>query len=301
MAPPRAIWTGSISFGLVNAPVRMYTATSEKTLRFNQLHQADGGRIGYQKVCKIDDKVVSNDEIVRAFDVGGGQFVEVTEEDFASAAETANRVITIHDFVPSDQIDPIYFEKTYYLGPQEGAGETIYALLAQAMEKSGLSAVATYVHHDREHLGCLRIRDGVITLERMYFADEIRAPDGIAPAGAKVDEKQLAMANDLIGAYTGDFDPSQYKDTYREKLMAVIEAKKNGETVTAKEGEKQAAPPDLMAALSASLDQARDTRAARPKAAAKPKAAPKRAKAAAGATATKTKPPARKARPKADG
>src|SRR3954453_11510910 len=115
MAPPRAIWTGSISFGLVNAPVRMYTATSEKTLRFNQLHQADGGRIGYQKVCKVDNQVVSNDEIVRAFDVGGGEFVEVTDECFGPAAEATNRVITIHDFVPSEQIDPIYFEKTYYL------------------------------------------------------------------------------------------------------------------------------------------------------------------------------------------
>ena len=146
MAPPRAIWTGSISFGLVNAPVRMYTATSEKTLRFNQLHQTDGGRIGYQKVCKVDNEVVPADEIVRAYDVGGGEFVEVTDEDFASAAEASHRTITIHDFVPADQIDPIYFEKSYYLGPQEGAGEAIYALLAQAMEKSGLSAVATYVH-----------------------------------------------------------------------------------------------------------------------------------------------------------
>ncbi len=295
MAPPRAIWTGSISFGLVNAPVRMYTATSEKTLRFNQLHQADGGRIGYQKVCKVDNQVVSNDEIVRAFDVGGGEFVEVTDEDFASAAEAANRVITIHDFVPSEQIDPIYFEKTYYLGPQEGAGETIYALLAQAMEQSGLSAVATYVHGDREHLGCLRIRDGVITLERMYFSDEIRSADGLAPAADKVDKKQLAMANDLIKAYTGEFDPTQYKDTYREKLLAVIEAKRSGKTVKAAESEKTTAPPDLMAALSASLDQARDSRAAKAKPAAKTKAAPKRAKAAAGAGATKA--PARKRRP----
>jgi DNA end-binding protein Ku len=291
MAPPRAIWTGSISFGLVNAPVRMYTATSEKTLRFNQLHQTDGGRIGYQKVCKVDNEVVPADEIVRAYDVGGGEFVEVTDEDFASAAEASHRVITIHDFVPADQIDPIYFEKTYYLGPQDGAGEAIYALLAQAMEQSGLSAVATYVHHDREHLGCLRIRDGVITLERMYFADEIRAPEGLAPAADKVDKRQLAMANDLIKAYTGDFDPTQYTDTYRERLLAVIEAKRSGQTVTAKAAEKTTAPPDLMAALTASLDQARDTRAAKSK---PPKAAGKRPKAAAGAGGAKA--PARKRR-----
>ncbi len=291
MAPPRAIWTGSISFGLVNAPVRMYTATTEKTLRFNQLHQPDGGRIGYQKVCKIDNEVVPAEEIVRAYDVGGGEFVEVTDEDFAAAAEAAHRVITIHDFVPATEIDPIYFEKTYYLGPQEGAGESIYALLAEAMEKSGLSAVATYVHHDREHLVCLRIRDGVITLERMFFSDEIRAPEGIVPAGAKVDKRQLAMANDLIKAYTGTFDPTQYVDTYRERLLAVIEAKRGGTTVKAKAAEKATAPPDLMAALTASLDQARDAREARTKQA---KAAPKRTKAGAGAGGSKA--PARKRR-----
>lgn len=291
MAPPRAIWTGSISFGLVNAPVRMYTATTEKTLRFNQLHQPDGGRIGYQKVCKIDNEVVPAEEIVRAYDVGGGEFVEVTDEDFAAAAEAAHRVITIHDFVPAAEIDPIYFEKTYYLGPQEGAGESIYALLAQAMEQSGLAAVATYVHHDREHLVCLRIRDGVITLERMFFSDEIRAPEGIVPTGAKVDKRQLAMANDLIKAYTGEFDPTQYVDTYRERLLAVIEAKRGGTTVKAKATKKTAAPPDLMAALTASLDQARDAREARTKQA---KAAPKKAK--AGAAAGGSKAPARKRR-----
>ena len=119
------------------------------------------------------------------------------------------------------------------------------------------------MHHDREHLGCLRIRDGVITLERMYFSDEIRAPEGIVPAGDKVDKRQLAMANDLIKAYTGTFDPTQYVDTYRERLLAVIEAKRSGTTVKAKSADKTTAPPDLMAALTASLDQARDARAAR--------------------------------------
>ena len=122
MAPPRAIWTGSISFGLVNAPVRMYTATSEKTLRFNQLHQTDGGRIGYQKVCKIDNEVVPADEIVRAYDVGGGEFVEVTDEDFASAAEASHRVITIHDFVPADRDRPDLLREDLLPGTAGGRG-----------------------------------------------------------------------------------------------------------------------------------------------------------------------------------
>ncbi|MGN6378616.1 MAG: Ku protein [Gaiellales bacterium] len=280
MAPPRAIWTGNISFGLVNAPVRMYTAIRENDLRFNMLHQEDGGRIGYVKVCKIDEKPVSDDEIVRAYDVGGGEFVELTDEDFAAASSDGqHHQLTIHDFVPIDQIDPIYFERTYYLGPQEGPGEAIYALLAQAMSSAGLAAMATYVHHNREHLGCLRVRDGVITLERMFFSDEVRSSDGLAPE-AKVDERQLKMAADLIDAYTGDFDPTQYQDTYRDKLLAVIEQKRQGKTVRPPEVEKDEAPPDLMAALAASLEEARKARAERTE---KKSSGTKRPKAAAGA------------------
>ncbi len=159
------------------------------------------------------------------------------------------------------------------------------------MEKSGLSAVATYVHSDREHLACLRVRDGVITLERMYFADEVRESDGLISAKVKVDKRQLDMANDLIKAYTGEFDPTQYKDTYRERLMAVIDAKREGKTVKPPKGEKAPAPPDLMAALTASLDQARDAREARDKDAEKKPAAKRtrttRAKATAGGTTTR--------------
>ena len=279
MAPPRAIWTGSISFGLVNAPVRMYTAISEKDLRFNMLHQPDGGRIGYVKVCKVDDKPVPADEIVRAYDVGGGEYVELTDDDFAAAAaDGSGHLMTIHDFVPIDQIDPIYFERTYFLGPQEGPGEAIYALLCQAMSEAGLAAIATYVHQNREHLGCLRVREGVITLERMFFADEVRSTEGLAPS-AQVDKRQLKMAADLIAAYTGEFDPAQYQDTYRERLLAVVEQKRQGKTVRPPSVEKSETPPDLMAALAASLEEARKARAER----GKPAAKPKRAKAGAGA------------------
>ncbi len=290
MAPPRAIWTGSISFGLVNAPVRMYTAISEKDLRFNMLHQPDGGRIGYLKVCKVDDKPVPADEIVRAYDVGGGEFVELTEDDFAAASTDGTHAMTIHDFVPLDQIDPIFFERTYFLGPQEGPGEAIYSLLSEAMDQAGLAAIATYVHHDREHLGCLRVRDGVLTLERMFFADEIRATEGLAPAAGKVDARQLKMASDLIDAYTSDFDPTKYHDTYRQRLLEIIDQKRQGKTVKPPTAEKGEAPPDLMAALAASLDEARKARDATEKPAAKPKR-PKAAAAAGGGRA-----PARKGR-----
>jgi len=261
MAPakPRAVWSGSISFGLVNAPVRMYSAISEKNLKFNLIHEKDGGRIGYQKICKLEDEPVPNEEIVKAYQVEDDEFVYVTDEDFEAAAPEAYKTITIQDFVPAEQIDPIYFERTYYLGPAESAAEPVYALLVKAMEEAGLVAVATYVFHERENLGCLRVRDGVLTLEKMFFADEVRPAEGIAPEGVKVDKRQLEMAMQLIGQYQGDFDPDQYHDAYRERLMAVIEAKRSGEGVKpAVETEKPAAP-DLLAALQASLEEVKAT------------------------------------------
>jgi DNA end-binding protein Ku len=265
---PRAIWTGSISFGLVNAPVRMYAAIGEQTLKFNMIHAKDGGRIGYQKLCKLEDAPVPEEEIVKGYQVEEDEFVYLTDEDFESAAVDSYKAITVHDFVPAEQIDPIYFERTYYLGPADKNGEPVYALLAEAMEQSGLVAVATYVFHQRENLGCLRVRDGVLTLEKMFFADEIRPNEGLAPEDAKVDKKQLAMAIELIKNYTGEFEPEKYKDTYREKLLALIEQKRDGKEVkhVAAEPETTAAP-DLLAALQASLagvKKQRDTPARKP-------------------------------------
>jgi len=232
----------------------MYSAIAEKDLRFNQLHATDGGRIGYVKVCKADNEPVPADEIVKGYEVSKGEYVRMTDEDFEAARGEQHRGITIHDFVPADQIDPVYFERTYYLGPEEGAGEAIYALLVEAMERSGLSAIATYVHHDRENLACLRVRDGVITLEKMFFDDEIRSIDGIVPSATKVDSKQLKMAEDLIGAYTSDFEPERYKDTYRERVLALVQAKAEGrEIVEHALPEPAARVDDLMAALEASL------------------------------------------------
>jgi DNA end-binding protein Ku len=281
---PRAVWTGAISFGLVNAPVRMYTAITEKDLRFNQLHETDGGRIGYVKVCKVDNEPVPADEIVKGYEVSKGEYVRMTDEDFQASLGEQHRGITIHDFVPADQIDPIYFERTYFLGPEEGPGEAIYALLVEAMERSGLSAIATYVHHDRENLACLRVRDGVITLEKMFFDDEVRSIDGIVPSNAKVDKKLLKMAEDLIGAYTSDFEPERYQDTYRERLLAIVEQKRQGKTTTPPEPKAGPAPPDLMTALTASLDAARTNR--------------EKTKKAATGTRTRKKPAAASARRK---
>jgi len=270
---PRAIWTGSISFGLVNAPVRMYAAVSEQNLKFNLIHETDGGRIGYQKICKLEEKTVPNDEIVKAYQVEEDEFIYLTDEDFEAASPEAYKTITVHDFVPTSEIDPIYFERTYYLGAADKTGEPVYALLVEAMQQANLAAIATYVFHERENLGCLRVRDGVLTLEKMFFHDEVRPSEGIAPDGVAVDKKQLEMAIELIKNYTGSFDPTQYEDNYRARLLEVIEQKRDGKEVKRVVETETTTAPDLLAALQASLSQTKGDRKAPAEKPAKKKAA----------------------------
>jgi DNA end-binding protein Ku len=253
---PRAIWSGSISFGLVSVPVRMYSAIEEHTLHFNYVHAPDGSRIGYEKICKAEGKPVPDDEIVKAFEYEKGEWVYMTDEDFEAAAEENHRTIDIRAFVPYEDIDPIFFERTYYLAPQED-GTSVYALLVRAMESSSLAAVAKWVMRDRQNLGLLRIREGVITLERMHFADEIRPADELAPPDADVSEQELAMAEQLIGHFKGSFEAQEYRDTYRDALCEIIEAKRKGEEVRVEKEPEPEAPTDLMAALRASVEAAR--------------------------------------------
>jgi DNA end-binding protein Ku len=279
---PRAIWSGTISFGLVSVPVRMFSAIDETDLHFHLVHEKDSGRIGYQKVCKAEDKPVPDDEIVKAFEVKKDELVVLTDDDFAAAKTEGVKTIEISDFVPYEEIDPIYFERTYYLGPQKGS-EKVYALLRQAMEKTELAALGKYVMREKQHLGCLRVREGVITLEKMFFHDEIRPVDDIAPKSAKVPKAELEMATTLIEQFKGAFEPEKYEDTYREALAAIIKAKQKGETITAAPVEEEEEPEDLLAALKASVDAAKgrrkgSVRAKRPPARkrAKPRAKSKR-------------------------
>ena len=225
---PRAIWSGTISFGLVNVPVRMYSAIDENDLHFHLIHEPDGGRIGYQKICKAEEKPVPDDEIVKAFEIEKDELVVLTDEDFAAVKAEGVKSIEISDFVPYEEIDPIYFERTYYLGPQDGA-EKVYALLREAMEKTELAAVGKYVMRERQHLGCLRVREGVITLEKMFFHDEIRPVDDIAPEEGKVAKAELEMATTLIEQFTGEFEPEQYEDTYREALLEIDQGEAEGQ------------------------------------------------------------------------
>ena len=261
---PRAIWSGSISFGLVNAPVKMYSAIDEHDLELHLVHEKDGSPIGYQKVCKKEGKEVPADEIVKAYEFEEGEFVYLTDEDFQAAEEESYRAIEILDFVPHDEIDPIVFQRTYFLGPAEGA-EKVYALLVKAMENAGLSAVARYVFHDKQQLGALRVREGVITLENMYFADEIRSTDGIVPGRRpKVDKRELEMAETLIDRFTSHFDHTRYEDEYRARLLEVVERKRKGEEIRVVEDGEREAPSDLFEALRASVDAAKKAKTRRP-------------------------------------
>jgi DNA end-binding protein Ku len=253
---PRAIWTGTISFGLVNVPVRMYSAIDESDLRFHLVHEPDGGRIGYQKICKTENEPVPDEEIVKAFEVEKDELVVLTDEDFSAAKTEGVKTIEISDFVAYDEIDPIYFERTYYLGPQDGS-EKVYGLLREAMEQTGLAAVGKYVMRDRQNLGCLRIRDGVLTLEKMFFHDEIRPAKDVAPKKVKVAKAELDMATTLIEQFKGPLEPEKYDDTYRERLCEIIRAKQKGETITAAPVETEEEPTDLLAALRASVEAAK--------------------------------------------
>lgn len=253
---PRAIWTGAISFGLVNVPVRMYPAVETSDLEFDLVHVTDGGRIGYRKYCKLEEKLVPDEEIAKGYPVGRDSYVYLDDEDFAAAETKGHHTIEVLDFVPYDEIDPIYFERTSYLGPQDGS-EHVYALLLRAMEKSGLVGIARYVLREREHLGCLRPRDGVITLEKMYFADEIRPVKEIAPAKVRVSAKELELAVELVGRFAGSWNPDKYEDTYRSRLLEVIEAKKKGEEIHVEPAGTPEAPGDLVEALRASLEAAK--------------------------------------------
>jgi DNA end-binding protein Ku len=252
---PRAIWSGSITFGLVNVPVRLYSAIEEHKLQFHWVHRKDDSPIGYQKICKAEDKPVPDDEIVKAFEFEKGEYVYMDDEDFEAARAEGYKTIDIGDFVPYEQIDPIYFSKTYYVGPQDGS-EKVYSLLVRAMEESGLAAIAKFVMRDRQNLGCLRIRDGAITLEQLYFADEIRPIDEIKPADGKVSKEELAMAEQLIDNFAGDFRPEKYKDTYRDALCDIIRAKRKGKEVHVAKPPAEEEPPDLLEALRASIQAA---------------------------------------------
>ncbi|HST18086.1 MAG TPA: Ku protein [Gaiellaceae bacterium] len=274
--PPRALWSGSISFGLVNVPVRVYSAVHEHKLQFHLVHEPDDGPIGYEKICKLEDKPVSNDEIVKAFEYKKGELVHLTDDDFEAVQVEGQRTIELEDFVPYDEIDPTFFAHTYLVAPDEGSEKT-YALLLRAMEESGLAAIGKFVMRNRQYLGCLRVRGKALMLEQMHFADEVEPPDGvILDRLPSVPSRELEMALDLISAFSGKWQPKKYKDTYTTGLRKVVRAKVQGKEVHRAVERKEEAPPDLMEALRASIEQTRGSSRQTSKRAASPKTNAKR-------------------------
>jgi DNA end-binding protein Ku len=295
---PSAIWTGTISFGLVTVPVKLTSATKSRDVRFNQLEEGTSSRIRYRRVSDQTGKEVPNERIVKGYEMSPGQYVVVTDEEMKALAPKASRTIEIEDFVDLDQIDPVFFEQPYYLAPDANAVRP-YQLLVEAMTELRKVAVGRLVMRSKESLVAIRPVDGVLCLETMRYADEVLPAASVIPEGeeqAAPTERELEMARQLVNALTSDFEPDKYHDEYREQLLALIERKAAGEEIVAEPVvEERGTVLDLMAALEASLARAgtgdgADAAPARPRAvkAVKPakKAAP--AKAAASKPAKKS-------------
>jgi len=254
----RAIWSGTISFGLLNVPVKLYSAVSRKTIRFNELRSSDGARVRHKRVAEGTDEEVAYEEIVKGYEITPDRYVTFTRDELAELDPAKTRSIEIQDFVDIGDIDPIYFESPYYLGPAEGA-EKAYSLLARAMESSGKAAVARFVLRNREHLAAIRAADGILTMTTMRFADEVVAPDELEDVlpqdSPRVQKKEVDMAQKLIDSLTSEFDPAEYRDEYREELLSMIEQKAEGKEVvtSASEEPEPTKAPDLMAALEESI------------------------------------------------
>ncbi|GAA3199065.1 Ku protein [Actinocorallia longicatena] len=258
----RSIWKGAISFGLVTIPVKLYSATEQRDVAFHQVHREDGGRIKYKRVCQIDGEEVPYGDIAKGFELPSGEMVVLTDEDFADLPLTTSRRIDVLQFTPLEQVDPIYFNKTYYLEP-DGHGAKPYVLLRDALEQSGQVAVVKVALRQRESLATLRVVDGVFVLETMLWPDEVRqAAFPFLEEEIEVRPQELAMASSLIETMAADFDPSEYKDAYREALQAVIDAKAEGRDVVQPADRSDDAPAatDLLAALRASVDAAKKSR-----------------------------------------
>jgi DNA end-binding protein Ku len=255
--PPRAMWKGAISFGLVTIPVSVYPATEEKSLRFNQLHDVDLGRIRYKRVCSIDGQEVEYDHIVKGYEVEKDRYVVLTDEDLEAVPVRSSRAIDIQQFVDLSEIDPVLYKKSYYLVPDE-TGAKAYALLRRALTEENKVGIAKVSFRDKEHLAALRFKGDVFVLETMYWPDEIReASFDTLGRDEDIRPNEVRMAKQLIESLTEPWDPTRYRDEYREALLELVEKKLAGEPIEAPEEAPPARIVDLMAALKASVEAAK--------------------------------------------
>jgi DNA end-binding protein Ku len=266
---PRSIWKGVITFGMVSIPVRLLAATQDKDVSFHLLHQPDHARIKFKRWCSVEDREVPNEELVRAYEISKDQYVELTDEDLAKLPLPSKHTIELSAFVSLHEIDPIYFEKSYYLEPEE-AGLKPYTLLVKVLESKGVSGVAKIALRNKEHLCALRPLDGTLVLETLHYPDEIRGREQQLP-NVLVSDREVSVAGSLVDALIEPFDPSQYHDNYREAVLELISQKTHGRQVVAPEGAPPTNVTDLMSALRASVEAARQRRGAADAGAAKPK------------------------------
>jgi DNA end-binding protein Ku len=236
---PRAIWSGAISFGLLNVPVKLYSAVSPKTVRFHQLRASDGSRVRNKRVAEADGEEVSYEEIVKGFELGGDRHVVLTNEELAELEPKKTRTIDVEDFVDLGEIDPIYFDNAYYLAPDTGA-QKAYRLLVEAMRESGKVAIARFVLRDLEHLAALRAMDGALAVATMRFHDEVVSPGELADVlpdeDVETSAKEVRMAEQLIESLTTEFDPHEYRDEHRERIVEYLQAKGEGRAIDVGEG-----------------------------------------------------------------
>jgi DNA end-binding protein Ku len=251
----RSLWNGAIRFGLVSVPIKLYGAASSKQIRFRELHEADAAPLEHRRVCAKEDKEVPYDEVVRGYETSPGRYVVLTKEEIEAAGRARGKTIDLEDFVPGDEIDPVFYDTPYWLGPQKGAEEA-YTVLMEALERSGLVGIGRFVLRTREQLVALHPADGALRLETMRFHDEVIEPGDLdIPEPSKtLGDKEAKMAEALVSSLETEFDPTEYEDTYRERVLEVVNAKAEGRQITPAEPVSDDGGADLMALLEQSVE-----------------------------------------------
>jgi DNA end-binding protein Ku len=251
---PRSIWNGAIVFGLVQVPIKVYSATESKTVHFREVHLKDDSRIEHRRICPRDDKEVPYDDVVKGFEVKQGEWVELTDDEIAAAAGPRNKLIDIEHFVPAGEIDPDFFERTYFLGAGD-KGDDAYAVLRAALEKTGRAAIGRWVFHDRERTVAVRVYEKGLALYTLRYADDLVDPAGfdLERVSKKPSPREIEMASKLVESLHVKFKPADYEDSYRDAVLDVVKAKAEGRNITPPEPEPEEDDGDLLASLEASL------------------------------------------------
>jgi DNA end-binding protein Ku len=270
----RSLWNGAIRFGLVNVPIKVYGAASSKQIRFRELHVKDAAPLEHRRVCSKEDKEIPYDEVVRGYETSPGRYVVLTKDEIQAPARERGKTIDLEDFVPADQIDPVFYDTPYWLGPQKDSDDA-YSVLVAALEKTGLVGIGRFALRTREQLVALYPVDGALRISTMRFHDEVVEPDDLdlPQPSKKVTDKEAKMADALVSSLRTEFDPAEYEDTYRERVLEVVEAKAQGKQIVVPEPSEEGGDTDLMALLEQSVSGARKTK--------KPKAKARKAKAKA--------------------